>query len=239
MTEDELELKKCPYCRYLIPLGRVLCAYCGTVSPTLWEKRVTDDWELDKSLDGKGLDRLAWSIAEKTYHHDHRTYNMYEALHNTAERVDKIFLSKIAIETQLKDIDILFEKFIAFQSISTGYAYQRTYVTALREGCKLLVFEIGDLYRFIGHDGDTVTIFEITKALHDKVILAIRAEEERKRQYQIERNKKEKERRELEEKHRLEREAEYKQALDRYNMLSWWKRRTTRPPKPPNESRLR
>jgi len=233
MTEDESELKKCPYCRYLIPLGRILCAYCGTVSPTLWEKRVTDDWESDKSLD-----RLAGSIAEKTYHRDRRTYNMYEALHNAAERVDKIFLSKISIETQLKDVDILFDKFITLQSIGSEYSYHRTYDTVLREGCKLLVFEIGDLYRFIGHDGDTVTIFEITRALHDKVILAIRAEEERKRQYQIERNKKEKERRELEEKHRLEREAEYKQALDRYNMLSWWKRRTTRSPKPPQGYRI-
>ena len=235
MTEDELELKKCPYCRYLIPSGRILCAYCGTVSPTLWEKRVTDDWESDKSLDGEGLDRLACLIANKTYHHDHQTYNIYEALYNTAERVDKIFLSKISIETQLKDIDILFNKFIALQSVGTKYAYHRTYVMALREGCKLLVFEIGDLYRFIGHDGDTITVFEITKVLHDKVMLAIKVEEERQHQLQMARRKKEKEARELKEKLRLEQEAEYKRSLDEYNMLTWWKQRTTRPPEKPME----
>jgi hypothetical protein len=232
MTEDELELKKCPYCRYLIPSGRILCAYCGTVSPTLWEKRVTDNWELDKSLDGKGLDRLAASIANKVHHRDHRTYNMYEALHNAAEKVDKIFLSKIAIETQLKDVDILFDRFISLQSIGIKYDYRQTYDVAPREGCKLFVFEISDLYRFIGHDGDTITIFEITKALHDKVILAIRSEEERKFQHQKERREKENEAREnrrLIKKVRLE--AEYEQALSKYNMLPWWKRWITRPPK--------
>ena len=237
---EELETKKCPYCRYLIPQDRILCAHCGTISPTLWEKRITDDWESECISRWGNIDRCAeMMFVNNTHHHDYQDYNKYTSLFNTAEKVDKLFLSKISLETHQKDIDILFDKFIGFELISDGYySHSQRYEIRTKVGGKWFVFDIVGLYRFIGHEDDTVTIFEISHVLHETIQSVIATKKENERQRRIESDKKYQERKKKSlEDRREEEKVQYKKDLEEYNILPWWKRIFKSYPEPKNPKR--
>lgn len=227
---EEITTKKCPYCKYLIPQDRLLCAYCGTISPTLWKKRVTDVWEIDKSIDGKGLDRLAQSIANKYNSFDGVTLYKYKDLHKVAEKASKLFLSKISIEMQQIDFDVFYDKFVDTLLIKKKYDYSNEPISTVKENYKLLVFEIGDLYRFIGKDDDTITLFEVSMILHDKIMEEIEKSEERE---WIQKNERQDQINERMKKWNLEREEQYKKDLEEYEALPWRKQKFKKPPEKP------
>ena len=216
LDNEEMETKKCPYCRYLITSNTVLCAHCGTISPILWEKRITDEWETESSKR---------DIVYNEYHEC--GINKYRGLFEAAERVDKLFLSRISVAVNICDIAILHEKFVEHGREYSSYGYEETIVSKVKEGCKWYLFPLEDFYRYIGYDENTITVFEITKGLHDSIISQLKDIEDasiRKRKERDAEWKKEREERENAKK------VQYEKDLEEYNRLPRWKRLLKSPP---------
>ena len=213
--------KKCPFCRYLITSDRISCAYCGTISPTLWEERITDDWE--KEIDRHSLIR---QLSSSSYKHGRPNYT-YRDLYKAASNRDKVFISKVAIETHQHDLEIYFDTFVQLKKTYDAYEDRDGATPSMKEECKLFVFKIGNLYRYVGHDSGTITLFEISTELHDLVMNRIKDDEAeirrlnrvRTAEYETERKKKA--------------QAimdEYNVSLAEYNALPYWKRKLTKEP---------
>jgi len=230
---SEITTEKCPYCKYLITSDRISCSHCGTVSPELWKKRVTDDWEQCFNREF-----LPENIAGKILYHHGKNYRKYSLLHKLAEKPKKLFLSKIEIETQMDDIDQLFDRFVETkEDREPYYGFSQEYNPAkIKEGCKLFVIEIGGLYRFIGKDDDTIVLFEISISLHNKVGVVIDEEEAEHRREVREKNAKREAERQERIKDKLEKEREeYDLKLREYRRLPWWKKKLKSPPKKSEE----
>lgn len=219
---SETKTKKCPFCRYLITSDRISCAYCGTISPTLWNERITDDWEKEES-DYDLILRLIRVSNE--YGGENYTYR---DLYKAASDQDKVFISKVAIETHQHDLGIFFDTFIELKNTYDFHGSKRDVATpTLKDGCKLFVFKIGDLYRYVGHDNGTITLFEISTGLHEQVLkkidetIAETQQFHRKRQDEYEKERKEKE--------QAIGDA-HEKSLAEYNALPFWKRKITKKP---------